>query len=302
MQKDQYFCKIAHLSSKLNHIIKLNLVLNPISDPFRAVINDFSLNDEFRQLDGYLDTLLSKKSSIIEISTNRNSKTFKSLVKSAKYNISLIRNLIEKISKYQMLDPNLNEIKQKSLNMWNDYKIIGRCINEKGNDPTLLTIQRYIDGISYPLLNLFNEQEVESNDDFSGMFIALVGPSLTGKSQSAFTLAFDQAVLYFNFRRGSQFVYKPFAVISDEMKDCLAYDLKQLKQNTEILDFPGAQLLSDNGKLPLKSLEFLFSLAEEGLDFSYDTEFWLDHYIKLKVLITRGMSIKDFKSKFSKSS
>ena len=260
------------------------------TESFRDLINNYSLeNLSFHVSRNHLVEILVALNFAFE---QRNSERFLSNVKLAFEVAKLIRELLEKISKYRIF--RLPPADNASKSIFEEYKLVGGCIHSR-NDHVLSNIQEYIDKISLPLYNF-------TSSGVPATFLAFVGPSLTGKSQSAFALAYGQPVLYFNFEPASQSVYNPFSDIFFDIDERLSQDLDKFRTELKGNKFPGAEFLfTKMANVPFKSLGLLWALTEAGLNYEFEdpNKYWFDDYLNLNLLMEDELSINDFKSKFS---
>lgn len=281
---------------KLNLIMAINgiksLLLPYISELLDDLVASNSLKREINNLNDDLEFVKSTRTSFAETSSSRDLKQVLSYANFALNGIKCIREKVEKIMNLKFVY--INSVEGWFAGIRADYKLIGSLLHVR-NDSNLSMIQERIDRISKPLFGFPNEPG--DTDEGSMTFIAFVGPSLTGKSQMAFTLAHRQPVLYFNFTSNNQPIYTPFKEISQVMIDFLQQDFKKLKQSTDVGDFPGAQWLSENHLIPLSSLGFLHELVKVGLDFSDTEGYWFDKYLRLNMIAMDELSIADFQRK-----
>lgn len=114
-------------------------------------------------------------------------------------------------------------------------------------------------------------------------FIALAAPSLTGKTQIAFTIK-SKLPLYFAFFR-SQDIYKNFSSLSISLVSLASIDIEKFKVSTSepVTLFQ----ISENVNLPLESLGFLFALMKDfkarNADSNPSLRVWMDFFSNINV-------------------
>lgn len=292
-QKDEFYSKLIVLTADLkqgtSHIKKY---LFPRSKSLDTLLSTNTLENEFESLASSLEFFTFSKFKLVEIFDLKDSGSFLSIANSVFNELKFILETVDEISKYRIFHFPPADNANKSI--FEEYKLVGGCIHSR-NDHVLSNIQEYIDKISLPLYT-FTSSGVST-------FLAFVGPSLTGKSQSAFTLAYGQPVLYFNFKPASQPIYKPFLNLFSDMDKRLSQDLDKFRTELEGYKFPGAEFLFTKlSNVPFKSLGLLWALTEAGLNYEFEdpNKYWFDDYLNLNLLMEDELSINDFKSKFSK--
>ena len=259
--------------------------------------NTRKVDRSFNSIDKTLKLITNIKDLLIKIVDLKDSETFFFIANSVVKELEYIKENVDIITKFHIF--RLPGLPSECASIWKNYKSVGGCIHGRDIDPVLGNIQKYIDEINRPLLS--------STASGIATFLAFVGPSLIGKSQSAFSLAYDQPLFYFNFKSNSQSIYSSFsnaflAVVErlhEDLKDIRSVKFLSLNGDTLI----GAELLFDKlADLPFKTLGLLFGMVEAGLnfDFSNPNDYWLDHYINLNLLFTDKLSINAFRTKFSK--
>jgi hypothetical protein len=129
-------------------------------------------------------------------------------------------------------------------------------------------------------------------------FIAVVGPSLMGKTQLAFILALIQPIIYFVFSSNeSQSVYDNFSYISEEIKTTIELDLKLFSRIT-VLNLE--DICNNNHKY--WTLGFLFAIYEISSTVAFNDQFdWMSFYLKLSSITYSALSVSEFQRKKGKS-
>ncbi len=114
------------------------------------------------------------------------------------------------------------------------------------------------------------------------IYVAIVGPSFMGKTQTAFALSHSLNLLYVNLTvlyseyeiSAAQPIYSPFAKISNIFSDCLRKDMKMIKSSFS------AAVLSMEG--PFLTLGLIYHLI--CLDKPSSVEEWVLQYINISDL------------------
>ena len=138
-----------------------------------------------------------------------------------------------------------------------------------------------------------------SDMDLPSIFMAIVGPSYMGKTQSAFTLSHLMTVFYVNLltakdddkvnnsnrNRRSQEIYAPFKVISGIFKKCLIFDFSNTTSSR-------ATNLGEKEFQTLGLIYFLLTLEKPA----QVKERFLQ-YINIKNIVVPKMTTENFESK-----
>lgn len=149
-----------------------------------------------------------------------------------------------------------------------------------------------------------NESEYRSS--LNEFFIALVSPSLTGKTQAAFAIK-SKLPLYFVFG-SDQTIYEPFSELSQNLRQLAEEDVVNVKKylvkakkwpkksddlfNISLIDLK----LS---KVKLKSLGLLRALFEEADAFESDQrgnkrDDWMYHFVRSREISYEPITIRDY--------
>lgn len=130
-------------------------------------------------------------------------------------------------------------------------------------------------------------------------FASIVGPSLMGKTQFAFSLARKYKVFYVNFsgKQDQQEVYQAFDSMSSEIISILYDDCSRLRRLRVELD---SHVLASPRvfNLKMKIIGFLWYLIEYSMIYDGNTE-WFDFYLKPRKFQYSSMSISEYLSKLS---
>ena len=114
-------------------------------------------------------------------------------------------------------------------------------------------------------------------------FATIIGPSLMGKTQFAFSLASVCPVIYLNFLASDSIppIYRAFDDFSAHFKEILANDIKLLSENqknkTLCLDLEN--ILSAGSQMKFATIGFLWKLVKESTELDSADSDWFKHYI-----------------------
>ena len=151
------------------------------------------------------------------------------------------------------------------------------------------------------LTQKFYLNEIISASPSVHSFASIVGPSLMGKTQFAFSLAQFHPVFYVNFAQISdlQNIYQAFSSISSTFKTCLLHDIETLeckKIQTE------SDHLADVGReIKLETIGLLWYFVKKSTEFEFDgTSEWFEYYVKERTIQLEKLSICDYLEKLSK--
>jgi hypothetical protein len=148
-----------------------------------------------------------------------------------------------------------------------------------------------------------------STEDFSRIFFAIVAPSMTGKTQAAFTFK-SVRCLYFllckNLITNLQEIYKNFSDLSEMFQKFVADDFEKLKKINVLKgdkydlyeQISSFKLLTKHGNTKFKTLGFIYALIEHG-NANFDpngTQSWMYFYAtSSKSFIIESKSLDEFK-------
>lgn len=199
---------------------------------------------------------------------------------------------LEKVLDLSFFKP--EKIPQSAIVSFREYLIIARSLTSGSEDRILTDIRNLIARITESVWNRSAEDRSKVwMLDFP--FIAVVGPSLMGKTQLAFTLARKQPVIYLNFSFGEQSVYKAFEPISVAMSECVETDLKLFDASIKGSFGPGTMYLLENLNLKYTSLGLIYSLIKRGASFCFNSDNdWMNYFVNLDTLVYSKMSIPEF--------
>ena len=124
------------------------------------------------------------------------------------------------------------------------------------------------------------------------IYVAIVGPSLMGKTQTAFALSHSLNLLYVNLTvlyseyeiSATQPIYSPFAKISNIFSDCLRKDMEMIKSSFS------AAVLRIGG--PFLTLGLIYHLI--CLDKPSSVEEWVLQYINISYVSVTKLTVSQF--------
>lgn len=156
--------------------------------------------------------------------------------------------------------------------------------------------------------NYIGDESVVEGDDFSKLFFAMVAPSMTGKTQAAFTFRRIRC-LYFllsDLSEGMQKIYKNFEELSTTFRNLITDDFKKLKKLNALSREPGdiynqissSKLFQKHRETKFKTLGFIYSLIEDAnANFNPAEQSWMSFFAKApRSFIVRSKSLLDFES------
>ena len=177
---------------------------------------------------------------------------------------------------------------------WIRYIVTANCANLDSIE--FLALKAKIDSLARALFdnNFFPSA--------AAPYIAIVGPSFMGKTQTAFNLARDRPVFYANFASNNvdlQHIYKSFVQISYIFKTCLADDIavfvkKQLEVSTSVL-------IAERF-IKLKTIGLIWHLIVLSQTFDWNgNESWFEFYVKERDLVFEPLSLSMFWAEMGKN-
>ena len=133
-------------------------------------------------------------------------------------------------------------------------------------------------------------------------YIAIIGPSFMGKTQTAFNLARLRPVFYANFfskLEGIQDIYKAFVNISHVFKTCLADDLATLMSMNKGIE---TYSLLDAQSVKLKTIGLIWRLIEISKEYDWKgSETWFEFYVKKRAISFEPLSLSTFWDRIGKN-
>jgi hypothetical protein len=157
--------------------------------------------------------------------------------------------------------------------------------------------------------NYFGDDHVQDKDTFSKLFFAIVAPSMTGKTQAAFTFKRIRC-LYFLLSKTSkgvtQEIYKNFTDLSEKLQKFVYDDFKKLKKlydldndkNDLYAQISSYRLWTKHLHTKFKTLGFIYALIEHG-NANFDpngTQSWMKFFAtSSKSFIIESKSLYEFR-------
>ena len=136
-----------------------------------------------------------------------------------------------------------------------------------------------------------------SGEASASSFASIVGPSLMGKTQSAFSLSHIMNVIYINLvSKGSnlleQEIYKPFDTFSKLFAVAIVDDIN----STEFLNNASRNAKDfENFRMPLKTVGFLFTVFRMRIILShYDVNRWFQMITEIDSIVIPRLTIRQF--------
>jgi hypothetical protein len=125
-------------------------------------------------------------------------------------------------------------------------------------------------------------------------FCSIVGPSLMGKTQFAFSLARHFLVFYVNFasKEAAQSIYQAFDSISSVFISCLHEDVGILENRKIELD--SDQIAEHFRTIKLKTIGFLWEFVKISTEFDSNASDWFEFYLKSRTIELKAMSLSDY--------
>jgi hypothetical protein len=125
-------------------------------------------------------------------------------------------------------------------------------------------------------------------------FCSIVGPSLMGKTQFAFSLARYFLVFYVNFSSilAMQDIYRAFEKISSVFISCLHEDVEILENRKIELD--SDQISEHPRTIKLKTIGFLWEFVKISTEFDSNASDWFEFYLKSRTIELKAMSLSDY--------
>ena len=134
-------------------------------------------------------------------------------------------------------------------------------------------------------------------------YIAIVGPSFMGKTQTAFNLARERPVFYVNFASYNvdlQHIYKSFVQISFVFHSCLADDIAVFEKK-QLLEVSTSVLIAERFT-KLKTIGLIWHLIVLSQTFDWNgNESWFEFYVKERTLVFEPLSLSMFWAEMGKN-
>lgn len=178
---------------------------------------------------------------------------------------------------------------------WNEYITTAKCANL--DSPELVELNENIDLLAKSLF--IGKNFIEPLDASS--YVAIVGPSFMGKTQTAFNLARARPVFYVNFSDGDgrmQDIYKSFVGISRIFSTILLKDLSTLKGHNISL---GTASLLKGSDVKLYTIGLIWHLISFSQEYNWSgSETWFEFYVKKRNISFQPLSLSMFWAKMGK--
>ena len=137
------------------------------------------------------------------------------------------------------------------------------------------TLEHFVLDKVTAIKNYMGKDMVQSDDNFAKLFFAIVAPSMTGKTQAAFTFKELRPLYFLLFGKPidtAQDIYKNFYKLSKTFRNFIAEDFKKLKKLNEIDEespdifdqISSSSLLQDHLDTKFKTLGFIYSMIEHA--------------------------------------
>ena len=172
---------------------------------------------------------------------------------------------------------------------FDEYQQIAKYTNIQ--TPEFQTISKGIND----LVGEFYNQEINATTANVRAFASIVGPSLMGKTQFAFTLARAFKLFYVNFSpRGvnQQDVYKAFDKMSFKITSIVDEDLAKLGNGKYVLNSDNLATRCVNIKL--KTIGLLWYLMEDSTKYDPEKSEWFEYYLRPRTFKCKPMSIFEY--------
>ena len=153
----------------------------------------------------------------------------------------------------------------------------------------------------YKITENFYSIEINPSTPIVYSYASIVGPSLMGKTQFAFSLARVSPVFYVNFAPPElmQNIYGAFYNISSAFTNCLFHDVDALRSLNLSLDSDCLILLARDTKL--ETIGLLWEFVMYSTEFEFDgTIEWFEYYVGARQVNFEKMSVYDYLQNLSK--
>ena len=136
-------------------------------------------------------------------------------------------------------------------------------------------------------------------------FATIIGPSLMGKTQFAFSLARVFPVIYLNFLASDSIppIYKAFENFSAHFKEILANDIKLLLENqkNKTLYLGLENILSAGSRIKFGTIGFLWKLVKESTELDSIDSDWFKHYINPRKISHETLTFTEYLENLGKN-
>ena len=134
----------------------------------------------------------------------------------------------------------------------------------------------------------------------TSIYLAIIGPSYMGKTQTAFTLSNSMNLIYVNFVAlhvdVAQLIYCPFSSIAEIFYTCISKDIDIIRLEQGDNEFKSLSILRLNA--PLHSLGLIFTIFEFKNEMNQNSqktvEDWFKFLINLNSIVFPKLTMKQF--------
>lgn len=199
-------------------------------------------------------------------------------------------------SQYQIALSSINDNTESVIRSLYQYIQISKYTNN--NESVFKSISFEIE----KLTNRVYANRIDPDNPRLSSFASIVGPSLMGKTQFAFSLARISPVFYVNFASGEglQEIYKAFDDISGAFKRCLTNDVGIL--NNANIQLDSTALKNMGLKMKLETVGFLWELVKYSTEFEFDgSAEWFEYYLAARSIKFEKISIHEYLMNLGKS-
>ena len=155
----------------------------------------------------------------------------------------------------------------------------------------------------FKITEKFYTCEIDPSSPNLHSFASIVGPSLMGKTQFAFSLAQICPVFYVNFSSSflMQKIYKALRSVSSAFTNCLANDVAMLKNNKRKFRFDSDYLARRALEIKLQTIGLIWEFVMYSTEFKFNgTSEWFEYYVRARSINLKMMSIQNYLQKLSK--
>ena len=155
----------------------------------------------------------------------------------------------------------------------------------------------------FKITEKFYTCEIDPSSPNLHSFASIVGPSLMGKTQFAFSLAQICPVFYVNFSSSflMQKIYKALRSVSSAFTNCLANDVAMLKKNKRKFRFDSDYLARRALEIKLQTIGLIWEFVMYSTEFKFNgTSEWFEYYVRARSINLKMMSIQNYLQKLSK--
>ena len=155
----------------------------------------------------------------------------------------------------------------------------------------------------YKITEKFYSSPINPSSPKVHSFASIVGPSLMGKTQFAFSLARAFPVFYVNFSTSyfMQTIYQALKSTSQAFIRCLSKDVATFTNNYEDTRFDSVFLAVSALDIELETIGLLWEFVKYSTEFEFDgTSEWFEYYVSTRIINLEKMSMKNYLKNLSK--